>query len=163
MSSDNEKTNRDLYNRFKEFVINTNKEYKDENFQYCHKYNELKNMHYERWKFNFSEAYDNDAKYKYLCLELKYENKNNVLINLYGYYSIISAGVRTYLHFSENHENLGETVINYLDNFVKDPNMNLESKFELTDDILKMNFPELKDEKFPAPNGWFFHLFQMDQ
>ena len=156
MSSDNEKTNRDLYNRFKEFVINTNKEYKDENFQYCPKYNELKNMHYERWKFNFSEAYDNDAKYKYLCLELKYENKNNVLINLYGYYSIINAGVRTYLHFSENHENLGETVINYLDNFVKDPNMNLESKFELTDDILKMNFPELKDEKFPAPEWLVF-------
>ena len=129
MNSENEFP---MFEKFKEFVMNSPKEHQDERFEYIHIFNELKNIHNERWRHYLPGYDEKEDRFRYIELEIFYENENEALFKLYGYYESIPERIVTFIK-SEN--SIKEKIKSFFDKY---PN-------------IKEVYPTLKEDKFPAP------------
>lgn len=154
MNSEKNKTSH--YEKFREFVIKTASECKSENYEHSKRYSPIRGLNHEKWKLEFPE-YESEDERKYLELDLIYEKKDKVLVRFYGNHDIIGNGIRTYLEMNEKHGNLGKAVISHINYLIEnEKEEELNEKFKKVNQLLRYNAPQLKEERFPAPEWLVF-------
>ncbi|WP_407416213.1 hypothetical protein [Methanobrevibacter sp.] len=129
MNSENEFP---MLEEFKEFVTNFPEECKDEKFEYIHDFDELKNIHNERWGYYLPGYDEKKDKFRYIILEIFYESENEVLFEFYGYGDSIPKSILTFI---KSESSVKEKIISFFDEY---PN-------------IKKIYPTLNEDKFPAP------------
>ncbi len=129
MNSENEFP---MLEEFKKFVMNFPKECKNEKFEYIHGFDELKNIHNERWEYYLPGYDEKKDKFRFIRLEIFYENENEVLFEFYGHGDSIPNSIITFI---KSQSSVKEKILSFFDEY---PN-------------IKKIYPTLKEDKFPAP------------
>lgn len=128
----NTKEENSCFEEFRDFVKSTREEYEDENFTYTKSFNGIKKLHCETWRYNL-EGYDEEEESRrFIELKATYENPNQVLLHLFGYYPAVPERIVAFLEIkSDFSEEISELLNRYPD--------------------IENTYPSLKADRFPAP------------
>ena len=128
----NSKDEKSCFEEFKDFVKSTSEEYVDEKFTHTRSFNGIKNLHCETWRYNLEGYDEKDSRGKFLQLDAVYENPNQVLLHLFGYYLVVPERVIVLLDIkSDLTQEISELLNRYPD--------------------VENIYPQLKADKCPAP------------